>query len=43
MELWAMVGKAALDSPDLPADFVRNHLISRPQARTLSSPFAPQG
>ena len=32
IEFWAMVGKAALDNPDLPIDFVRE-LIARRIAR----------
>ena len=29
IEYWARVGRAALDNPDLPIDFVRDVLIAR--------------
>lgn len=28
IEFWAMIGKAALDNPDLPIDFVRDLMIA---------------
>ena len=31
IEFWAMVGKAALDNPDLPIDFVRDLLLAKAQ------------
>ncbi len=43
LEFWAMVGKAALDNPDLPIEFVRELLIARAEGRTLATPFIPQG
>ena len=43
IEFWAMVGKAALDNPDLPIDFVRELLIARAEGPTLATPFVPEG
>lgn len=39
IEYWAMVGKCALDNPDLPIEFVKDLLISTRQDRSLSEPF----
>ena len=43
IEFWARVGKAALDNPDLPIDFVRDILISKNQDQNLAEPFVPEG
>ena len=43
VEVWAMIGKAALDNPDLPIDFVRDLLIARAEGRDLATPFVPEG
>ena len=43
IEFWAMVGKAALDNPDLPIDFVRDLLVARAEGPTLATQFVPQG
>ncbi len=43
IEFWAMVGKASLDNPDLPVDFVRELLIARAEGSTLAIPFVPEG
>lgn len=43
IEFWAKVGKAALDNPDLPVDFVRDLLIARAEDRNKATPFIPQG
>jgi len=43
VEFWAMVGKAALDNPDLPIDFVRDLLVARAEGPTLATTFVPQG
>ena len=43
IEFWAMVGKAALDNPDLPVDFVRELLIARAEGPALATPFTPEG
>ncbi len=39
IEFWAMIGKCALDNPDLPIEFVRELLISKHQDRSLAEPF----
>lgn len=43
VEFWALVGKAALDNPDLPIDFVRDLLIARAEGQALATPFVPKG
>ena len=43
IEFWAKVGKAALDNPDLPIDFVRDLLIARAEDPGKATPFVPQG
>lgn len=43
IEYWAKIGKAALDNPDLPIDFIRDILVARSQNRSLAEPFIPQG
>ncbi|MBI5447422.1 MAG: ParD-like family protein [Gammaproteobacteria bacterium] len=39
IEFWAMIGKCALDNPDLPIEFVQDLLISKHQDRSLAEPF----
>lgn len=39
IEFWAMIGKCALDNPDLPIEFVKDMLISKHQDRSLAEPF----
>ncbi|TXT21184.1 MAG: hypothetical protein FD134_2737 [Gallionellaceae bacterium] len=41
VEFWAKVGKAALDNPDLPTEFVRDLLIAKAEDKTHLTPFAP--
>ncbi len=41
-EFLAMVGKAALDNPDLPIHFVRELLVARAEGPLLATPFVPQ-
>lgn len=41
LEFWAMVGKAALDNPDLPIDFVRDLLMAKAEGKSLATPFIP--
>lgn len=41
VEFWAKVGKAALDNPDLPTEFVRDLLIAKAEDKTQLTPFAP--
>jgi hypothetical protein len=43
IEFWALVGKTALDNPDLPIDLVRDLLIARAEGPSLASPFVPDG
>jgi hypothetical protein len=40
IEFWAMIGKCALDNPELPTEFIRDLLISKNQDRSLAEPFA---
>ena len=42
IEFWAMVGKAALDNPDLPIDFVRELMVARAEGPLLATPCVPQ-
>ncbi len=42
VEFWARVGKAALDNPDLPIDFVRDLLIARAEGKEATTPFVPE-
>lgn len=42
LEFWAMVGKAALDNPDLPIEFVKDLLIARAEVQSLATPFIPE-
>lgn len=39
IEFWAMIGKCALDNPDLPIEFVKDLLIAKQQDRSLAEPF----
>ncbi len=43
VEFWEMVGKTALDNPDLPIDFVIDLLVARAEGATLATPLIPQG
>lgn len=43
IEFWAMIGKCALENPDLPIDFVKDLLVSKYQDRSLAEPFEFQG
>lgn len=43
VEFWAMIGKTALDNPDLPIDFVRDLLVARSEGLKLATPFVSQG
>jgi hypothetical protein len=43
IEFWAKVGRAALDNPDLPIDFVAESLVSLAEPRVLATPFVPRG
>ena len=41
LEFWAKVGKAALDNPDLPIEFVRELMIARMEDRKQLTTFKP--
>lgn len=43
IEFWAIVGRTALDNPDLPIDFVRDLLIAKSEGQALATPFVPEG
>ena len=42
IEFWAMVGRAALDNPDLPVTFVAESLLSMSEPREDATPFVPR-
>lgn len=39
IEFWARVGRAALDNPDLPVDFIAESLASMNEPRDQARPF----
>lgn len=41
LEFWAKVGRAALDNPDLPVDFVRELLVARAEDPKQFPAFEP--
>lgn len=41
INLWAMVGKAGLDNPDLPTAFVRDLIVASRKNSGLATPFVP--
>lgn len=43
IEFWAKVGKASLDNPDLPVDFIRELLVARAEGKEQATPFVPEG
>jgi hypothetical protein len=43
IEFWAIVGRTALDNPDLQIDFVRDLIIARAEGPVLATPFVPEG
>jgi predicted DNA-binding protein len=43
IEFRAMIGRTALDNPDLPIDFVRDLLMAREEGRSQSTSFFPEG
>ena len=43
IEFWAIVGRTALDNPDLPIDFVQDLIIARAEGPVLATPFVPEG
>ena len=42
VEFWAKVGRAALDNPDLPVDFIAESIISLAEPRARATPFVPR-
>ncbi|MDD5034531.1 MAG: ParD-like family protein [Methylococcaceae bacterium] len=42
IEFWAKLGKAALDNPDLPVDFVCELMLARAEGRGQATPFTPE-
>lgn len=42
IEYWAKVGRAALDNPDLPINFIAESLASLAEPREQSTPFTPR-
>jgi len=42
IEFWAKLGRAAIDNPDLPVDFIRETLIAKALDRSLAEPFVPE-
>jgi hypothetical protein len=43
IEFWAKVGKAALDNPDLPIEFVRDLLVADAEGVANATPFVVEG
>ena len=42
IEHWARIGKACIDNPDLPVDFVEASLESLAEPRDQATPFIPK-
>lgn len=42
VEYWAMVGRAALDNPDLPVSFIAESLAAMAEPRESATPFVPR-
>jgi hypothetical protein len=42
VEFWAKLGRAALDNPDLPVDFIAESLASMAEPREFATPFVPR-
>ena len=42
LEFWAKVGRAALDNPDLPAEFIAESLMALQEPREEATPFQPK-
>jgi hypothetical protein len=43
IEFWAMIGKCALDNPDLPIGMIKDLLASKRQDKSLAEPFIFEG
>ena len=42
VEYWARIGRAALDNPDLPVDFIAESLMAMAEPREDATPFVPR-
>ena len=42
IEFWAMIGRTALDNPDLPIDFIWDLLVARQEGKENLTPFVPE-
>ncbi len=42
IEFWARVGRAALDNPGLPVEFIAASLASMAESRDQATPFSPR-
>jgi len=42
IELWAKVGRAALDNPDLAASFIAESLVAMAEPREEATAFVPR-
>jgi hypothetical protein len=42
IEFWARVGRAALENPDLPVNFIAESLLAMAEPRTELNPFVPK-
>lgn len=42
VEFWAKIGRAALDNPDLPVNFIAESLASMAEPREFATPFIPR-
>ena len=42
IEYWALLGRAALDNPDLPVSFIAQSLASMAEPRDQATPFVPR-
>jgi hypothetical protein len=42
IEFWAKVGRAALDNPDLPVEFIAESIVSMAEPREQATPFVPR-
>jgi hypothetical protein len=42
IEFWATVGRAAIDNPELPVDFIVQVLASMKEPRSDATPFQPR-
>ena len=39
IEYWAMIGRCALDNPDLPIDLIRDIIVAKHLDKSLAEPF----